>query len=123
MNIAANTFIASHADEIGSGANSADLAESVTGAVVCALVGRFRRQLRAIVLTGSMARQEATFVKVFDGWAALGDCESLLVFEPHEALPDSSQVADVQKEIELRLKQYGMACPIGLSAVHPRYLG
>jgi hypothetical protein len=123
LNAVAGIAAAPHPVQIGADVDSADLVTSVAREVVCAVVRRFKPQLRALVLTGSMARQEATFVKVSGGWAALGDCESLLVFEPHEALPDSTQVADLQQEIELRLKQLGMACPIGLSAVHPRYLG
>jgi hypothetical protein len=94
----------------------------IVAETVSAILERFEPQLRAIVLTGSMARGEATFVEVPGGWDTLGDCEMVLVFKSHEPLPRSIEVGDMQTEIALRLQQRCVACPIGLSPVHPNYL-
>lgn len=82
----------------------------------------FGLRLQAIILTGSAARGEATIVKVPGGWDFLGDCEFALMFKPGEKLARPYQVMQVQGEIARRLQRVGIACPLGLSPVHPRYL-
>ena len=88
---------------------------------VSAVLERFERRLRAVVLTGSAARGEATFVKRSGGWKSLGDCEFVLAFTPGKALANSAELVDVQREIRLRLKRRSIACRVGLSPVHPSY--
>ena len=122
MKAAASTITASRPEPIGGVINSADLITPVICETVSATLDPFKTRLRAIVLTGSMARGEATYVKVAGGWKTLGDCEVVLVFEPREPLLGLSQAAQVGREIELRLEQRCIACSVGLSAVHPRYL-
>ena len=46
--------------------------------------------LRAVVLTGSLARDEATWVRDGAGRRLLGDAEFLLVFEQRVALPPTT---------------------------------
>lgn len=120
--VVAATLTAFEPVQIAADLNSANLITQVIVGTVTSGMGRLQPHLRAIVLTGSMARGEATFVKHPDICANLGDCEVVLVFEPHAPLPQMCQVADIQAEIERRLEQRCIACPVGLSPVHPSYL-
>jgi hypothetical protein len=117
----ANTMTVSNPVPNIAGVDSADLTTPVVAEIVSTILDRFKPQLRAIVLTGSMARGEGTFVRVPGGWDAQGDCEAVLVFNSHERLPSVSTVADLQREIELRLERRCIACPVGLGPVHPGY--
>lgn len=122
MEAVASTITAPPGGQISTDVSSADLITVVVGHAVSAVLERFRPQLRAIVLTGSMARGEGTFIKRPDGWETLGDCEMVLIFESHQPLPAMRQVTDVQAEIERQLKRRGIACSVGMSPVHPSYL-
>ncbi len=79
-------------------------------------------RLRAIVLTGSLARDEATFVSEEKRWTLLGDIEFLLVFAEHASLPPSLAIESLRQKIEDGLSGRGIICHLGLSAVHPQYL-
>jgi len=78
--------------------------------------------LRAIVLTGSLARDEATFVREGERWKLLGDAEFLLVFDQDAVLPSSSIIDRLEREIERHLRQQGLCGHVELSPVHTRYL-
>src|SRR5580658_735509 len=120
LSSAAGTITAPHAGRIRADITSADLIALVVNETVSIVLRLFEPRLKAIVLTGSMARGESTFVSAEDGWNTLGDCEMVLVFESNEPLPCSNQVTEAQEEIELRLEQRGLACLVGMSPVHPR---
>jgi hypothetical protein len=78
--------------------------------------------LRAIVLTGSLARDEATFVREGKQWKLLGDAEFLLVFDQEDRLPSSSIIARLEQEIEHHLLEGGSSAHIELGPVPTRYL-
>jgi len=77
---------------------------------------------RAIILTGSLARNEATFVKRLDGSTLLGDAEFLLVFHAGAPLPSAVAAHRVQAEIERRLLRNGLRGTVTVSGVPPSYL-
>ncbi len=99
-----------------------DPVAQVVRETVAATVAHLGQRLKAIVLTGSAARSEATVLRLTNGWSFLGDCEFILVFQPREVLPESEKLSEIHTEIESRLLQLGIACPVGLSPVHPSYL-
>jgi hypothetical protein len=68
----ANIMTLTHPSEICAGIDSAAPMTLIVAETVAAILGRYKPQLQAIVLTGSMARGEATFVKVPGGWDTLG---------------------------------------------------
>jgi len=78
--------------------------------------------LKAIILTGSLARQEGTFVRDAGGWKQFGDAEFLLVFEERAALPLSERLLKLQRTVEARLQALAVQCKISLAVVHPQYL-
>lgn len=79
-------------------------------------------RLRSVILTGSFARDEATWRG--DGGKAkvLGDAEFLVVFADGAPLPDGERVRALTQQIESGLAARGIVCPITLSLVHDGYL-
>jgi hypothetical protein len=73
------------------------------------------QRLRAVVLTGSLARDEATFVQEGEGWRALGDAEFILVFDPHLLLL-AHDLELLRSRIEDSLLRQGVRVAIGLRA-------
>src|SRR6266851_9805640 len=63
-------------------------------------LGSYRGNLKAIVLTGSLARQEGTFVSEVGGWRQFGDAEFLLVFEERVTLPLNEDLFNLQRAVE-----------------------
>jgi hypothetical protein len=79
-------------------------------------------RLRSIVLTGSLARDEATFIEQAERWTLLGDAEFLLIFRNREALPSTSSLNSLREKIEHKLLERGLLGKVSLSACHPAYL-
>lgn len=95
----------------------------VIGKVAAAICARrFRPLPRAVILTGSLARGEGSFLKVGKERRALGDAEFALVFPDAKQLPSPKAVAAAEEEIERELKAQSIVCPVGLSPVPPEYL-
>src|SRR4029079_16880077 len=87
---------------------------------VCA--ERFGKELRAIVLSGSVARDEAIVVGEGARHKLLGDADIGLVFHDGVKQPDSTVLASASQELERGLLGIGLASEIGLSAIDGRYL-
>ena len=102
--------------------NSAGLQPAISEAVVSACLRVFEGRLRAVVLTGSVARHEATFIHDPGGWEALGDAEFFLVFDKRSALPGGAVTESVRQQAQRTLAAQGIRCKIDLSPVHPAYL-
>jgi len=77
-------------------------------------------QLEAIVLTGSMARDEASFIRREDAWELLGDTEFMLVFKKN-ATPPPETLNTIRRRIEKDLQNCKVQCAIDLTAVCPSY--
>jgi hypothetical protein len=97
------------------------------GALICDEVvrhalARYAGGLRAVVLTGSLARDEATVAADAGRSVVLGDAEFLLVFAEAAPLPTAAATRALGTGIEAGLRARGVACPITLSPVHARYL-
>jgi hypothetical protein len=86
------------------------------------VVERFKPGLRSLILTGSLARGEAT-VLVKDGvWKFPGDAEFLLLFHDRFPLPSEADIAFLGRRIEAGLQKQNVQCCIGLSGCHAKYL-
>lgn len=93
---------------------------------ICSVVQRectrcFSGLLRALISTGSLARDEATIFSREESWALRGDAEFMLVFDKNAALPTTAALGEVRRRIESDLLQEKTECKIDLSAVHPTY--
>lgn len=86
------------------------------------VAGAFADRLLALVLTGSLARDEATVISENGTTTMLGDAEFLLVFAEGAALPSPGFVEDLQRRIEGGLAQAGVSVSLELSPVPPDFL-
>ncbi|HEX9868067.1 MAG TPA: hypothetical protein VGC99_05630 [Candidatus Tectomicrobia bacterium] len=82
----------------------------------------FGGTLRAIILTGSLARDEATFVEEGNGWSLLGDVEFVLIFDEGAPLPPVPGIDLLREKIEEGLLQQNIRGHVSLSAVYPAFL-
>jgi hypothetical protein len=78
--------------------------------------------LRAVVLTGSLARDEATFVEEKRNWRLLGDVDFLLIFHARAHLPSKVDMNFLRQNVETSISQLGITGEVSFSAAHPEYL-
>lgn len=99
-----------------------DAEEMICQAAVRVCVDYFGAALQAVVLTGSLARHEATMRPANGSLAVLGDAEFLLVFHERSRLPAESETEAARRSTETNLLNSNLDCKIDLSAVPPKYL-
>jgi hypothetical protein len=80
--------------------------------------GRYGANLRAIVLTGSLARDEASFARDSTGWRLLGDADFFLVFHNRTRLPVVSEIESLRREVTVALAGRGLLASVGLGPLH-----
>ncbi len=95
--------------------------------MICEQVARecsasFGHQLRAILLTGSLARDEATIMEEQGRRRILGDAEFLLVFHKSSRLPATTDGESLRRGLEGHLSRGNVEGHVSLGAVHPNYL-
>jgi hypothetical protein len=79
--------------------------------------------LNAIILTGSMARDEASIANHGGGMTVVrGDAEFLLVFRAGTRVPAVSAAERIAKFVEERLAGHNLRCRVGLSPVSTLFL-
>ncbi|HEY7203352.1 MAG TPA: hypothetical protein VIA61_03615 [Methylomirabilota bacterium] len=83
---------------------------------------RHRDDLRALILTGSLARGEGTVTVDREHCRVLGDAEFLAVFADGARRPPSSAMRATAAEIQAALRERRISCPVTLSAVTEDYL-
>ena len=98
------------------------LSKTICDEAVRVWVQCYGDQLRALVLTGSLARDEATWISDPNGWSVLGDAEFLAVFHEHLPLPSQRDAAGRCRVIEDTLLRHRIRCHIGVGPVYPGYL-
>lgn len=82
---------------------------------------KYSGNVLGLVLTGSLARDEATWAPDGAGWKLLGDAEFLLALRPEFAEPPRAAVDALAKEIQSALRREGIAAYVQLAPVYPRY--
>jgi hypothetical protein len=85
-------------------------------------VKRGGQSLRAVILTGSMARGEETYSAQDGGVRVMGDAEFVLVFRDRGSVPSTVRMGEIRNEIENSLAAQRISCAVGLSAVPPSFL-
>jgi hypothetical protein len=78
--------------------------------------------LRALILSGSLARGEGTVAVDGEHCRVLGDAEFLAVFADGAPRPTASGVRTTAAQIQAALRERRISCPITLSAVPEGYL-
>ena len=74
------------------------------------------------MLTGSLARDEATVVAGRGVWRVLGDAEFLVIFQEGSELPGDFAISFLSQSIDFALKQSRVQCSISIGAGHGSYL-
>lgn len=75
----------------------------------------------ALVLTGSLARDEATWVGEGESGKLMGDAEFLLVLRAGVAEPPRAAIDSLEKEIQSALRRDGISAYVQLAPVYPGY--
>jgi hypothetical protein len=102
--------------------NSRAEARSVISEILAEVVpARRGKGLRAIVLTGSLARDESTVVARGSGFELLGDADLLLIYDAGASMPGALQLETIVRETEERSLQRGLRSTVHASSVSPRY--
>jgi hypothetical protein len=78
--------------------------------------------LRALVLTGSLARREASIDATEHQVRVVGDAEFVIVLDEAAKLPDGSETRRLANELSRALAARGIQCHVTLAEVHPTYL-
>lgn len=117
--ISPDSAAAERATRMRSKAEARRLISEVLAELVPARQGK---GLRAIILTGSLARDEATILVRGSGFELLGDADLLLVYGASNSIPDHVQVESVLCEAEDRCLERGLRASVHAGAVSPRYL-
>ncbi len=110
----------------GDGGRETGNVQAVLRQKVCAIVSRVCRQewnerLRALLLTGSVAREETTMVAGGGAWRVLGDADFIAVLQPHAPLPSAELVTALLARCESELQAAGVAIHVGMAVVHDDY--
>ncbi|MHB8655928.1 MAG: hypothetical protein ACYDA9_18855 [Terriglobia bacterium] len=82
----------------------------------------FAAELKAVLLAGSMARDEATYISRDGFCEVLGDAEFLLICNRDTPLPSQESLNWVRGMIKHSLYEKGIRCPVSLDAAHDDYL-
>lgn len=83
---------------------------------------RFGAGLRALILTGSVARNEATIDSASSPVRLHGDAEFICVLQNSVRLPAAPEAANLVDEIVAKILTGGVSCRISLAFVHDGFL-
>jgi hypothetical protein len=111
--------LSAHKNESGS---KGELREAISSEASRLCFETHGESLRAVVLTGSLARDEATLVRDKEGCRLLGDAEFLLIFHDGVALPSKTATSVLCRTIETSVSQQGIVAEIKFSAAYGKYL-
>jgi hypothetical protein len=103
-------------------AGNSDLSSIICRETVRCSVMQCVEGMRAIILTGSMARGEGTYFTVDGGVRVMGDAEFVLIFRDQSSIPSAERISGIRNDIEGSLAAVGISCVVGLSAVLPSFL-
>ncbi len=81
----------------------------------------FGNRVISLIVTGSVARAEATIVNSGDGWKLLGDAEFLIVVQQTARSLDVRCTDSVKRESERKLRRQGIEVSIDLAVVEVSY--
>jgi len=94
---------------------------AIEDAVRAALREASELRLRAVVLTGSLARDEGTWSWCGGRARLIGDAEFMVVLEERASLPAATWLAQLVRRVEARLRARSIDAEVGLTPVRPEY--
>lgn len=78
--------------------------------------------LRAVILTGSVARGEASLVGAEDRWTMLGDVEGVVILDDAQPLLSGPEIVRLCEQVRQELAVQGIDTEISLAVVHGDFL-
>jgi hypothetical protein len=75
-----------------------------------------------VILTGSVARREASIIRAGDRWAMLGDVEGVLVLNQSMRLLQAAEISRLCAQIRQELCRHGIDTDVSLAVVHEDFL-
>jgi hypothetical protein len=108
--------------QVGSISGTTSPAELVRRVVVSVARQKYGESLRAVVLTGSLSRNEGTFVPRERGFNLVGDCDLLLIFNDSRELPSAQSIDGFERSAGAMLADAGITGIVSASAGQPKYL-
>jgi hypothetical protein len=99
----------------------AELRQSICRAAVSVLSSEYGDALDSMVLTGSMARDEATCVWNGELWTILGDAEFLFSFKENRQHSPIGDLHQISQKIESALQDQRIECSVDLGPVPSNY--
>jgi hypothetical protein len=91
-----------------------------TTGTVCAK--HFRNGLRAVILTGSLARGEETLTERDGHSRFASDAEFILILQDEVTIPLAEEIHHLRREIETDLALENIECHLSLSVAHVQFL-
>jgi hypothetical protein len=79
-------------------------------------------KLKALILTGSLARDEATWRPTGNGIQFLGDAEFMIIIQDKQKVPSEALINLICRGAEAELHDQGIDCQLSSGAVHEKYL-
>ena len=78
--------------------------------------------LKAVILTGSLARNEATWREIDGTIDFLSDAEFVVILHESAALPSNEAATVISRGAEEELRNLGISCKLSFGTVHESYL-
>src|SRR5258708_35281237 len=94
----------------------------ISQAAVRLFTEHYRDSIRALILTGSLARNEGTFVSAGSNSVLIGDAEFVVVLRDDVGLPSEAVTADLCLLVGTSLFQTGLTARISSGGVHNDFL-
>ncbi len=121
MNISKLDATSQSAAKVHVRSDAESLSVTIVDATTKACSLQFGSSLRAVILTGSLARGEGSVQNGRPGSLA-GDAEFILIFHDAARLPPVDQLRNLISEIERQLSDNGVHCHLDLSCAHGDFL-
>jgi hypothetical protein len=83
---------------------------------------QFGRGLQALILTGSFARGEGSFIRNKETWQALSDAEFIVVLTDSAPLPLAPEQREIQHKTSQALQAHDLECSLSFGFVHTDFL-
>src|SRR5258708_3363872 len=94
----------------------------ISQAAVRLFTEHYGDSIRALILTGSLARNEGTFVSAGSNSVLIGDAEFVVVLRDDVGLPSEAVTTDLCRQVETALLQTGLTARISAAVVHNDFL-
>ncbi|MGB7439335.1 MAG: hypothetical protein WBR26_01385 [Candidatus Acidiferrum sp.] len=100
---------------------SSEVRTTICAAAVAICTASFGPRLHSLILTGSLARDEATILKRGTTKTLVGDADFLVVLHQNVTDTNLSELHKIERSIEKLLFETGISAHVGLGTVNPAF--